>query len=77
MYKENEANGLEGKEVLKEAYLGNCDEFDCGHFRWCGDSYWDINTECYCLISGKSVYRCNAEEEQIKCPLGNVYEENE
>ena len=53
----------------KELYLGNCDEIDCGHFRWCGDSYWDRNTECYCLLSGKSVYRSKAEEERIKCPL--------
>ena len=59
------------------AYLGNCDEFDCGYFRWCGDSYWDRNTECYCLVNGKSVYRNKADEERIECPLGYVYEEDD
>jgi hypothetical protein len=59
------------------AYLGNCDEFDCGHFRWCGDSYWDRNTECYCLVNSKSVYRHEADEERIECPLGYAYEEDD
>lgn len=43
---------MEIKKRYTPAYLGNCDEFDCGHFRWCGDSYWDRNTECYCLVNG-------------------------
>ena len=66
---------MENKKRFIPVYLGNCDEFDCGHFRWCGDSYWDRNTECYCLVNGKSVYRDKADEERIECPLGNMVEE--
>ena len=58
-------------------YLGSCDQADCGHFRWCGDSYWDRNTECYCLLNNKRVYRENAEEERIICPLGYMMDEEE
>lgn len=61
---------MESKDRSIPAYLGNCDEIDCGHFRWCGDSYWDINTECYCLVNGKSVYLYEADDEHIECPLG-------
>ena len=61
---------MESKKKTTIAYLGNCDECDCGHFQWCGDSYWDRNTECYCLINNKSVFRSEADEERIECPLG-------
>lgn len=58
-------------------YLGNCEETDCEHWRWCGDSYHDRNTECYCLLNGKRVYRHEAEEEMILCPMGKMMEDEE
>lgn len=60
---------------MKKVYLGNCDETYCEHFQWCGDSYWDRNTECFCWLSGKSVYRSEAEEKHIECPMGKVHED--
>lgn len=68
---------MENKKRYIPVYLGNCDEFDCGHFRWCGDSYWDRDTECYCLVNGKRVYRYKADEERIYCPLGFVMEDED
>ena len=68
---------MEIKKKLIPAYLGSCDEFDCDHFRWCGDSYWDRNTECYCLVNGNRVYRKEADDKCIECPLGYVYEEDD
>ena len=59
----------------KEMYLGDCEELDCEHFRWSGDSYEHMNTECYCLLNGQSVYRSDAEEKHIKCPMGKVYDD--
>lgn len=58
-------------------YLGKCDETDCEHWRWCGDSYHDRNTECYCLLNGKRVYRHEADEKRIECPLGKMMVEEE
>ena len=58
-------------------YLGDCEETDCEHWRWCGDSYDDRNTECYCLLNGKRVSREKAEEERILCPMGKVFEEDD
>ena len=60
------------KKRLIPVYLGSCDAEECGHFRWSGDSYWDRNTECYCLLNGKSVYRSEASERRIACPMGRV-----
>lgn len=62
---------------MKKMYLGNCEEIDCDHFQWCGDSYGDRNTECYCLLNGKSVFRYEAEEKHIECPMGKVYDEDD
>lgn len=62
---------------MKEMYLGNCEELDCEHFSWCGDSYEDRHTECCCSLNGKSVFRCDAEESCITCPLGKVYADDE
>ena len=58
-------------------YLGNCEELDCKHFQWCGDSYEDQNTECYCLLNGKSVYRREADKDHIECPLGKELEDSD
>lgn len=60
---------------LVPMYLGNCEETDCEHFSWCGDSYEDSNTECYCHLNGKSVFRFYAEEDHIPCPLGKMMED--
>ena len=68
---------MEDETKMVPMYLGSCDAEDCEHFRWCGDSYWDRNTECYCLLSGKSVYRKEASEEQILCPMGKMIHEEE
>lgn len=54
----------------KKQYLGNCEELSCEHFRWCGDYYESRNTECYCLLNGERVYRYEAEEKHIECPMG-------
>ena len=62
---------------MREMYLGNCEELDCEHFSWCGDSYGDRNTECYCSLNGKSVFRFDAEKDCIVCPMGKVYDEDE
>lgn len=56
-------------------YLGKCEETDCEHWRWSGDSYHDRNTECFCLLNGKSVYRHEVDEKRIECPLGKMMEE--
>lgn len=58
-------------------YLGNCEELDCEHFRWCGDYYEHRNTECYCLLNGERVCRYDAEEHFIKCPMGKTYDDDE
>jgi hypothetical protein len=63
------------EKVMVPMYLGKCDETDCEHWRWSGDSYHDRNTECFCLLNGKSVYRHKADEEHIECPLGKMMEE--
>ena len=58
-------------------YLGNCDEMDCEHWSWCGDNYNDRNTECFCRINGARVYRNEAEEKYILCPLGKAWDEDD
>ena len=59
-------------------YLGDCDELDCEHWQWCGDSYDDRNTECFCkLLKGQSVYRHEAKEKRILCPLGKTWDEDD
>ena len=58
-------------------YLGNCDETNCEHFQWCGDSYLDRNTECYCLLNRARVYRYEAEEKHIECPMGKMCDEDD
>lgn len=58
-------------------YLGDCDEMECEHWSWCGDSYGDRNTECFCRLNGKSVIRREAKEKNILCPLGKVVEEDD
>ena len=63
----------ESKEIM---YLGNCDELDCEHWSWCGDSYGDRYTECFCRVNGARVYRADAEEERILCPLGKTFDED-
>ena len=68
---------MASEKRLIPMYLGSCDAAYCEHFRWCGDSYWDRNTECYCLLNGKSVYRSEATEKQIICPLGKVMDEED
>ena len=68
-----EHSGEEKKMI--PMYLGNCDEGDCEHWSWCGDSYGDRNTECFCRLNGKSVIRREAEEKHILCPLGKMMED--
>ena len=67
------------EKVMVPMYLGKCEETDCENWRWSGDSYHDRNTECFCLLNGKSVYRHEADEKRIECPLGKMmeYEEDE
>ena len=60
---------------LTPMYLGNCEEIDCEYFQWCGDSYHDRNTECYCLLNGKSVFRSETDKIHFICPLGKVWDE--
>lgn len=62
--------------MMRKMYLGNCKELDCEHWRWCGDSYGDRNTECFCRLNGKRVYRYEAEEKNIECPFGYELEED-
>ena len=65
------------RRMGKTMYLGNCEESDCEHWSWCGDSYGDKNTECFCRLNGKSVIRREAEEKRILCPLGKVFDDDE
>ena len=66
---------IKKKPKMVQMYLGNCDELDCEHWSWCGDSYGDKNTECFCRFNGARVYRCDAEEKHILCPLGKMMED--
>ena len=66
---------MESKKRLIPMHLGNCEETDCEYFSWCGDSYEASNTECYCRLNGKSVFRCYAEEDHIPCPMGKMMED--
>lgn len=66
------ADAWNRRAPLIPMYLGRCDETDCEHFIWCGDSYNDRNTECYCSLVKKGVYRKDAEEERIVCPKGKM-----
>lgn len=68
---------METEKPTIQMCLGNCDELDCEYFSWCGDSYGDSNTECYCSLNGKSVFRCYAEREHIVCPMGKVWSEDD
>ena len=67
---------MKTEKQMVPMYLGNCEELDCEYFQWCGDSYHDRNTMCYCLLNGKRVIRCEAKEKYIECPLGNVWDED-
>ena len=58
-------------------YLGNCEEYDCEHFSWAGDSLYDRNTCCFCALNGKGVYRDEADEERIICPLRKLMEDED
>lgn len=64
----------ENKRVM---YLGNCDELKCEHWSWCGDSYGDRNTECFCRVNRARVYRYDADEKCILCPLGKTFDEDD
>lgn len=68
---------METKKKMIPMYLGVCDTEDCEHWRWSGDNYGDRNTECYCLLNGKSVYRYEADEKQIICPIGKMMEDED
>lgn len=68
---------LHNEKKLTPMYLGDCDELDCEHWQWCGDSYDDRNTECFCRINGASVYRHEAKEKRILCPLGKTRDEDD
>lgn len=68
---------MENEKQITPMYLGNCDELDCEHWSWCGDSYSDRNTECFCRVNGASAYRNEAEEKRILCPLGKTWDEDD
>lgn len=72
---EGEGTAPEKEKKMVPMYLGNCDEGDCEHWSWCGDSYGDRNTECFCRVNGARVYRDKADEERILCPLGKMMED--
>lgn len=58
-------------------YLGNCEEGDCPHWSWCGDSYGDRNTELFCKLCKDTIYRGDVDEKpKIYCPLGKMFEED-
>ena len=65
------------EKLVEPMCLGNCEELDCEHFRWCGDSYEHRNTECICLLIRERVCRYEVEEKCVICPLGKVWEEND
>ena len=67
---------MKAEKKMTLMYLGNCEEIDCEYFQWCGDSYWDRNTECYCLLNGAAVYRYNVENEHIECPMEKTWDED-
>ena len=67
---------MKDEKQMLPMYLGNCDELGCEHWSWCGDSYNDRNTECFCRVNGARVYRYEAEEERILCPLGKMLDED-
>lgn len=68
---------MKDEKQMIPMYLGNCDEMDCEYWSWCGDSYDDRNTECFCEVNGARVYRCDAKEERILCPLGKVFDDDD
>ena len=71
---ECEVAAPENERKMIPMYLGNCEEGDCEHWSWCGDSYDDRNTEVFCRVNGARVYR-NKAEEHIICPLGKMMED--
>lgn len=61
----------------RKMYLGNCEEGDCPHWSWCGDSYGDRNTELFCKLCKDTIYRGDVDEKpKIYCPLGKMFEED-